>query len=62
MASRESSPSKYGVNYGISLSIWDYLFKTAYIPRSGRDEKLGFSGDENFPRTFWKQVIYPFKE
>ncbi len=55
-------PGKYGVNYGISLSIWDYLFKTAYIPRSGRDEKLGFSGDEGFPRSFWKQVIYPFKE
>lgn len=55
-------PNKYGVNYGISLSIWDYLFKTAYIPNEGRDEKLGFDGDEQFPKTFWQQVIYPFKK
>jgi sterol desaturase/sphingolipid hydroxylase (fatty acid hydroxylase superfamily) len=55
-------PNKYGVNYGISLSIWDYLFKTAYIPNEGRDEKLGFHGDEQFPKTFWQQVIYPFKK
>jgi sterol desaturase/sphingolipid hydroxylase (fatty acid hydroxylase superfamily) len=55
-------PNKYGVNYGISLSIWDYLFKTAYIPNEGRDEKLGFDGDEQFPKKFWQQVIYPFKK
>lgn len=55
-------PNKYGVNYGISLSIWDYLFKTAYIPSEGRDEKLGFDGDEQFPKTFWQQVIYPFRK
>ena len=23
---------KYGVNFGISLSLWDYIFKTNYIP------------------------------
>lgn len=55
-------PNKYGVNYGLSLSIWDYIFGTAYIPQSGRDEKLGFSGDEKFPKTFWQQIIYPFKK
>ena len=54
-------PNQYGVNYGISLSIWDYLFKTAYIPKNGRDEKLGFDGDEQFPKTFWQQIIYPLK-
>jgi sterol desaturase/sphingolipid hydroxylase (fatty acid hydroxylase superfamily) len=52
-------PNQYGVNYGLSLSIWDYIFGTAYIPKSGRDEKLGFDGDEHFPKTFWKQLIYP---
>lgn len=55
-------PNKYGVNYGISLSIWDYLFGTSYIPRSGRDERLGFEGDEKFPKTFWQQISYPFKK
>lgn len=53
---------KYGVNYGISLSIWDYLFRTNYIPKSGRDIELGFDGDENYPDDFLHQVAQPFKE
>jgi sterol desaturase/sphingolipid hydroxylase (fatty acid hydroxylase superfamily) len=54
----ESHP--HGMNYGISLSIWDYLFGTNYIPRSGRDIKLGFEELEHFPKTFAKQLIFPF--
>jgi sterol desaturase/sphingolipid hydroxylase (fatty acid hydroxylase superfamily) len=50
---------KYGVNYGLSLSLWDYIFKTAYIPKSGRDAELGFEKSEQFPKGFWGQVIYP---
>ncbi len=52
-------PTRYGVNFGISLSLWDYLFRTAYIPKSGRDIKLGFQHDENFPQTFFGQIFYP---
>jgi sterol desaturase/sphingolipid hydroxylase (fatty acid hydroxylase superfamily) len=50
----------YGCNYGLTLSLWDYLFKTAYIPKSGQDITLGFHKDKNFPRTFFAQVLYPF--
>jgi len=50
---------KYGVNFGLTLSIWDYLFKTNYIPHSGRDIELGFSGDEDFPKGFIQQELYP---
>ena len=50
--------SPYGVNYGLTLSVWDYLFGTAYIPHSGRDIELGFSGDEAFPRSFLGQVLH----
>ncbi|MEO8934245.1 MAG: sterol desaturase family protein [Xanthomarina sp.] len=53
--------ARYGVNYGLTLSIWDYLFKTNYIPESGRDIELGFSGDETFPTNFISQEIYPIK-
>lgn len=53
------SEHPHGMNYGISLSIWDYLFKTAYIPKSGRDIKLGFDNLKKFPKTFLKQLIYP---
>jgi sterol desaturase/sphingolipid hydroxylase (fatty acid hydroxylase superfamily) len=53
-------PNKNGVNFGISLSIWDYIFKTNYIPKSGRDIELGFNNDENFPKDFIQQEFYPF--
>jgi len=49
---------KYGVNFGLSLSIWDYLFRTNYIPHNGRDIELGFPGDEDFPHDFVRQNIY----
>ncbi len=51
---------RYGVNFGLTLSIWDYLFKTDYIPSDGKDIELGFPGDENFPRDFVHQELYPF--
>ena len=51
---------KNGVNYGITLSVWDYLFKTNYIPHSGRDIEIGFEGDEHFPKDFFSQEMYPF--
>jgi len=53
---------KYGMNFGLSLSIWDYLFGTAYVPKSGKDIEIGFDGDERFPHDFTGQLTYPFKE
>ena len=53
------TPNKFGVNFGLTLSVWDYLFKTNYIPSNGRDIELGFENDENFPNNFIKQEIYP---
>ncbi|MCR9249586.1 MAG: sterol desaturase family protein [bacterium] len=50
----------YGVNFGITLSIWDYIFKTNYIPHDGKDIKLGFSDLDNFPKSFWKQLVHGF--
>ena len=49
-----------GVNYGLSLSIWDYFFKTAYIPNENAHEPLGFDRIEQFPKTFVQQETYPF--
>ncbi|MCH8534786.1 MAG: sterol desaturase family protein [Flavobacteriaceae bacterium] len=51
----------YGMNFGISLSIWDYLFKTAYLPNNGRDIELGFENDENYPQDFLGQMKAPFQ-
>lgn len=55
-------PNKYGVNFGISLSLWDYIFKTSYIPSDGRDIEIGFEGENNFPKKFMGQEIYPLKK
>lgn len=52
---------KHGVNYGLTLSIWDYLFGTHHIPYDGRDIELGFNGDEYFPKKFIGQALYPIK-
>lgn len=50
---------KYGVNFGLSLSTWDYLFGTSHVPHDGRDIELGFPGDEDFPKDFIGQEGYP---
>ncbi len=49
-----------GINYGISLSIWDYLFGTAVFPKSESHIKLGFPELAQFPKTLWEQLKYPF--
>jgi sterol desaturase/sphingolipid hydroxylase (fatty acid hydroxylase superfamily) len=53
---------KFGVNFGLTLSIWDYIFKTNYIPHSGKDIEIGFEGDELFPKGFIAQELYPFNK
>lgn len=52
----------YGVNFGISLSLWDYIFKTNYIPEDSGTIKLGFEGDDKFPKSFSGQLIYGLKK
>lgn len=51
---------RFGVNFGLSLAIWDYIFSTAYIPHNGRDIELGFPKDEGFPQSFGQQAAYGF--
>jgi sterol desaturase/sphingolipid hydroxylase (fatty acid hydroxylase superfamily) len=51
-----------GVNFGLTLSIWDYLFKTAYMPHSGQSIRLGFKGMKQFPKDFWGQITHGFKK
>lgn len=51
---------RYGVNFAITLSVWDYLFGTAWIPESGRDIPLGFPKLESFPKKFMAQQLWPF--
>ena len=57
----ELPEGKYGVNFGISLSLWDYVFKTDYIPEDNGKIGLGFTGDEEVPKGFWKQLTFGFR-
>lgn len=50
----------YGINFGLTLAMWDYIFGTAHVPSSGRDIELGFPRLEEFPKSFWKQLIFGF--
>ncbi|MFK7906964.1 MAG: sterol desaturase family protein [Chitinophagales bacterium] len=50
----------HGMNYGLTLACWDYLFGTAYIPHNGRDIRLGFPGVEDFPDDFVGQNLNGF--
>ncbi|MCF7568593.1 sterol desaturase family protein [Sabulilitoribacter arenilitoris] len=53
---------KYGVNFGISLSMWDYIFKTNYIPEKSGTIELGYLDDSKMPKNFFRQLLYGFKK
>lgn len=59
---KEIPANSYGINFGISLSIWDYLFNTVYYPVEDAEIELGFPDEENFPKDFLHQETYPFLE
>lgn len=47
-------------NFGIALSIWDWAFRTAYMPEKP-PAKLGFDGVERYPDNILGQWIAPFR-
>lgn len=54
----------FGANFGISLSLWDWLFGTAHWPDratspSQQPERFGFAGIEDFPRGLLPRLVYP---
>lgn len=49
-----------GVNFGIHLSLWDWLFGTAHLPEDRRPpSRLGFAGIERYPRDPLRQALAP---
>jgi sterol desaturase/sphingolipid hydroxylase (fatty acid hydroxylase superfamily) len=55
-----------GVNFGISLSVWDWMFRTAFWPARGESpeqqpEKLGFPDMDEYPRGFIGRFVYPLR-
>ena len=52
---------KYGFNYGITLSVWDYIFGTVHWPHNDPDLPVGLPPQEHFPHDFIGQTIEPFR-
>ena len=57
-ASDEGGTSK---NYGIVLSVWDWLFGTAYWPQDREPERLGYPGDAEMPQHLTGQLVWPIR-
>jgi sterol desaturase/sphingolipid hydroxylase (fatty acid hydroxylase superfamily) len=55
------TPGTYGANFGVVLSLWDWVFGTAWMPDDGRTVALGFPGVEAYPRGFVGQLLAPFR-
>ncbi len=49
-----------GCNFGINLSLWDWLFGTADMPAdTEQPQRLGFDGIEGFPAQVLSQQLVP---
>ena len=53
-----------GVNFGISLSVWDWLFGTAWWPSQQacarqQPQRLGFAGIERLPCDLLRRLVHP---
>lgn len=51
---------RYGANFGLTLSIWDYLFGTAYTLEGDGNVPVGLTDQQDFPEDTWEQMWYPF--
>ena len=53
---------KNGANFAISLSLWDFIFKTNYVPKPDKSLRLGYNDDAKMPKSFWGQLSYGFRK
>ena len=53
---------KGGQNFGIVLSVWDWLFGTAYWPNDKEQpERIGFAGMDNYPENLVGRFFWPVR-
>jgi len=52
---------RFGQNYAIVFSLWDWLFGTAYMPADRKQPgRLGFGRLKQFPRGLWARLAHAF--
>jgi hypothetical protein len=59
LASQKKNAKQIWSQLWISLSVWDYIFKTNYIPKDGRDIELGFNDENEFPHDLLNKSFIP---
>ncbi len=53
---------KGGQNFGIVLSLWDWMFGTVYWPEAvEQPRQLGFADMESYPQGILGRILYPFR-
>jgi sterol desaturase/sphingolipid hydroxylase (fatty acid hydroxylase superfamily) len=53
---------KAGVNFAVVFSLWDWMFRTAYMPREAlQPEALGFEGMEKVPTDVVRRFFVPWR-
>ncbi|GAA3976546.1 hypothetical protein [Hymenobacter antarcticus] len=50
------------MNFALTLTVWDYLFGTAYVPTKQAHLPLGWPGVAQCPATFVAQQLEPFSQ
>lgn len=55
----KNPPNRFGVNFAISLSLWDWVFRTAYNPPR-QPEAIGLTDETRFPKSFLRQLFWPW--
>ena len=52
---------KGGQNFGIVLSVWDWVSGTVYWPKNvDQPRRIGFAGMDRYPRGLILRLAYPF--
>jgi len=52
---------KSGVNFAVVFSFWDWIFKTAYMPKEiDQPDELGFQGEKSLSSHFLLRLTIPF--
>jgi len=49
-----------GTNFASTFALWDVLFSTFKMPTNALPQRYGVD-EPDFPRSFWGQLVYPFR-
>ena len=55
-------PSESNTNYGQTISVWDVVFRTRFLPTDREPpEAIGIGDMPNFPTGYWAHIVSPFR-